>query len=126
MTWWIVLNVLSTRDRERMVVGYTTVQSVPITTKNVSSNPAPGEVYSLQNYVIKFVSDLRHVGGFLRMLRFHPSIKTGHAPRYYRCIVESGVNHHNTNLSTYQTFIFDYTVVKCIEMCILKLRETKK
>ena len=34
------------------------VQSVPITAKIVSSNPAHGEVYSIQHYVIKFVSDL--------------------------------------------------------------------
>jgi len=34
------------------------VQLVPITTKVVSSNPAHGEVYSIQHYVIKFVSDL--------------------------------------------------------------------
>jgi hypothetical protein len=34
------------------------VQSVPITTKVVSSNPFHGEVYSIQHYVIKFVSDL--------------------------------------------------------------------
>jgi hypothetical protein len=34
------------------------VQSVPITTKVVSSNPAHGEVYSIQHYMIKFVSDL--------------------------------------------------------------------
>ena len=33
------------------------VQPVPITT-NVSSNPVHGEVYSIQHYVIKFVSDL--------------------------------------------------------------------
>ena len=33
------------------------VQSVPITTKVVSSNPANGEVYSIQHYVIKFVSE---------------------------------------------------------------------
>ena len=39
--------------------------SVPITTKLVSSNPERGEVYSIQHYVIKFVSDLRQVGGFL-------------------------------------------------------------
>ena len=51
------------------------VQSVPITTKVVSSNPVHGEVYSIQHYVIKFVSDLRHVGGFLRVLRFPPPIK---------------------------------------------------
>jgi hypothetical protein len=29
-----------------------------ITTKGVSSNPVYGEVYSIQHYVIKFVSDL--------------------------------------------------------------------
>jgi hypothetical protein len=34
-----------------------------------------GDVYSLQHYVIKFVSDLRHVGGFLTLLRFPPPIK---------------------------------------------------
>jgi hypothetical protein len=33
-------------------------QSVLITTK------VDGEVYSIQHYVIKFVSDLRQVGGF--------------------------------------------------------------
>jgi hypothetical protein len=36
------------------------VQSVPIITKVVSSNPIHGEVYSI-HYVIKFVSDLRQV-----------------------------------------------------------------
>jgi hypothetical protein len=46
------------------------VQSVIITTKVVSLNPAHGEVYSIQHYVIKFVSNLRQVGGFLRALRF--------------------------------------------------------
>jgi hypothetical protein len=51
------------------------VQSVPITPKVVSSNPIHGEVYSIQHYVIKFVSDLRQVGGFLRVLRFPPPIK---------------------------------------------------
>jgi len=41
----------------------------------VSSNPVHGEVYSIQDYVIKFVSDLRQVGGFLRVLRFPPPIQ---------------------------------------------------
>jgi hypothetical protein len=35
------------------------MQSVPITNKVVSSNPAHVEVYSTQPYVIKFVSVLR-------------------------------------------------------------------
>jgi len=37
------------------------VQSVPNTTNVVSSNPARGEVYSIQHYVIKFVTDLRQI-----------------------------------------------------------------
>jgi hypothetical protein len=48
------------------------MQSVSITTDVVSSNLDQGEV---QHYVIKFVSDLRQVGGFLRVLRFPPLIK---------------------------------------------------
>ena len=51
------------------------VQSVPITTKVVSSNSVHGEVYSIQHYVIKFVSDLGQVGGFLLILWFLPPIK---------------------------------------------------
>jgi hypothetical protein len=40
------------------------MQSVPITTYAVSSNPTHGEVYSIQHYAIKFVSDLWQVTGF--------------------------------------------------------------
>jgi hypothetical protein len=48
------------------------VQSVPITNKVVSSaysNSDHGEVHSIQHNVIKFVSDLRQVVGFLRVLQ---------------------------------------------------------
>ena len=51
------------------------VQLAPITTKAVSSNPVYGEEYSIQHYVIKFVSDVRQVGGFLWVLWFPPLIK---------------------------------------------------
>jgi hypothetical protein len=51
------------------------VQSVPITTKLVSWNSAHDKVYSIQHYVIKFISDLRQVGGFPQVLRFPPLIK---------------------------------------------------
>ena len=58
-----------------MEVGLTLpVQSVPITTKVVISNPVHGEVYLIQHCVIKFVSDLRQVDGFLWVLWFHPLI----------------------------------------------------
>ena len=49
------------RGRDHMVVGFYKVlpmQSVPITTEAVSFNPVHGEVYSIQHYMIKFVSDL--------------------------------------------------------------------
>ena len=42
------------------------MQSVHITTNVVSSNPAHGEVTSIQQYVIHLVSCLRQVGAFLR------------------------------------------------------------
>jgi hypothetical protein len=40
-----------------------------------SSNLSYGEVYSIQHFVIKFVSDFRQVGGFLQVLQFPPPIK---------------------------------------------------
>jgi hypothetical protein len=38
-------------------------------------NPVHGEVYLIQHYVIKFVSDLRQAGCFLWVLGLPPSIK---------------------------------------------------
>jgi hypothetical protein len=49
------------------------MQPVPITPNVVILNLDQGQVYSVQQYVIKFVSDLRQV--FLRVLRFPPRIK---------------------------------------------------
>jgi hypothetical protein len=45
--------------------GMVVVQSVPITTKVVSSNPVNDGVYSIQFYVINVISDLWKVGGIL-------------------------------------------------------------
>jgi hypothetical protein len=52
-----------------------TIQSVHITTEVVSSNPAHSEMYSIQHYVVQFVSDLWRPAGFLRVFRFLPPIK---------------------------------------------------
>ena len=59
------------------------VQSVPITTIVVSSHPDHFQVYLKQHYVIKFVSDLQQVGGFLRVLLFSPSIEPPVSILYY-------------------------------------------
>jgi hypothetical protein len=68
------------RDRDHMVVGVTQLpmKSVPITTKVAISNPAHAKVYLIQHYVIKCVSDLWQVGGFLRVVQFPPPIKLSH------------------------------------------------
>jgi hypothetical protein len=59
-----------------MEVGFTTTFAISaITTDIVSLNPIHGEVYSIQHYVIKFVSDVLQVCGFLWVLRFPPPIK---------------------------------------------------
>ena len=50
-------------------------QSVPVTNKAMSSNPANVEVFLIQRYVTKFVSDLRQIAGFLRVLRFPSPIE---------------------------------------------------
>jgi hypothetical protein len=38
-------------------------------TQVVSSNPVHGKVYSVQHYVIKFVSNLQQVRGFLSVIQ---------------------------------------------------------
>ena len=68
----------------------------------------------IQHYVIKFVSDLRQVGGFLRVLRFPPPIKL--TPQYNCNIVESGVTHPSPNPvfnnQKYDIQFYKYTIVK--------------
>ena len=64
-------------------------KSVPITTKDVSSNSVHDELYSIQHYVIKFVSDLLQVYGlFLHQLNDRHDITE---------ILLSGGKHHIPN-----------------------------
>ena len=66
------------------------VQSVPTTTQVIMcSTSVHGGVYSIQQYLITLVSDLRQVGGFLRVF------------------VESGAKHHNPNSKSHN----------CIRIC---------
>jgi hydrogenase maturation factor len=65
--------------RDHMVVGFTTTYAISAYHYKVCrSNPTHGEVYSLQHYMIKFVSDLWQVSGFLWILhtRFSSTNKT--------------------------------------------------
>ena len=64
------------RGGDRMVVGITTTYAIsayPHERCEIEFRSV--EVYSVQHSVIQHVSDLRLVGGFLRVLRFPPPIK---------------------------------------------------
>ena len=50
------------------------MQWVPIITNIVSWNPDHGEVYSIQHYVMEYVSDLWKVCAFLRVHQISPPV----------------------------------------------------
>jgi len=78
------------------------VQSVPITTKIVSLTPAPCEVFSIQHYVIKFVSYLLQVGVFTP---YTPVSVTNKSDRHDTCIAEILLKVALTTLILSQIFI---------------------
>jgi hypothetical protein len=62
--------------RDRMVVGFTTTYAIGAYHHwRCEFESHSGKVYSMQHYVVKFVSDLRQVGDFLWVFQFPPSIK---------------------------------------------------
>ena len=88
------------------------MQSVHIITKVVSSKPIHGELYSIKHYLIKFISDLRQVGGFLRVLWLLHQYNW--PPRYNWNIVESGVKHHKPEIKQTRLYgIFHSILLRC-------------
>jgi hypothetical protein len=99
------------------------VQSLPITTNVVSSNLAHGKVYSIQHYVIKFVSDLSG-------LRFFPSTPVSSTNKTDRHditeillkVALNTINHYrfiiklNDNIKYHGQFNLIFT---CIEMKLI-------
>jgi len=67
----ILTSMKDRRDRDCMVVGFTTIYHHKYCCCEFESRSGR----SVQQYVIKVVSDLRQVGGFLRVLWFPPPIK---------------------------------------------------
>ena len=63
------------RGRDRMVVGLTTTYVISVSHIGFCEFESQSR-RGVQHYVIKFVSDLRQVGGFLPVLRFPQPIKT--------------------------------------------------
>ena len=83
--------ILSGR-RDRMVVVFITTYAIGAYHHWCEFESRSGR--GVQHYVIKFVSDLRQVSGFLRVLWFPPPIKL--TAMIYLYIVESAVKHHKT------------------------------
>ena len=84
------------------------VESVPITTKIMSSNSAHGEVYSIQHYVIMFVSGLRQVTWFSPDAPFSSTIKTD-SHNMAELLLKVALNTININSNTAPfTFEIDY------------------
>jgi hypothetical protein len=64
------------RCRDRMVAGFITTYAISAYHhQRCEFESSSGEVYSIQHYVIKFVINLRQIGGFFRALRFPSAIK---------------------------------------------------
>jgi hypothetical protein len=62
----------SRRGLDCMVVGFTTTYATSAYHHWCEFKSRSG--WGVQHYVIKFVNDLRQVGGFLRVLRFPPPV----------------------------------------------------
>ena len=62
------------RGRDRMTVGFTITYAIS-THHHECCEFESRSGRGVQHYVVKFVSDLQQVGGFLRVLRFPPPIK---------------------------------------------------
>ena len=98
--WWkyIYINLYVIKctqgSHDHMVVGFTTTFAISAYHySNCEFESRSGEVYSIQHYVIKFVSDLWQVSGFLQVL-VSSTNKIGHV---IWNIVEVGVKHHSPN-----------------------------
>jgi hypothetical protein len=80
MEMWCLFKEWFVMLQSKIVINYyiitTKIQIILyLRTDIVSLNLAHGEVYSIQHYVIKFVSDLRQFSCFHQVLRIPPPIK---------------------------------------------------
>ena len=85
----------------------------------MSSKPVHANVYSIQHYVIKFVSDLGQVCVFFPGTVISSNIKTDHHD-ITENIVESGVKHYNQTKPILFTEKVLYLAVKIISNLIKK------
>ena len=75
-TLLIIVTFEGRRGHDSMVVGFIITYAISVYYhKRCEFEFRTDEARSIQHYVIKLGSDLRHVGGFLRVLMFPPPIK---------------------------------------------------
>jgi hypothetical protein len=72
------------------------MHSVPITTNIMSSNPAHGEVYSIQHYVMKLISGLQHIVEFSLGTLVSSTHKTDRHDKTV-ILLKIVLKHHNPN-----------------------------
>ena len=90
----LLMSGMDLRGRDHMVLGFTTTCAIGAYHHWCCEFESQSG-RCLQHYVIKFVSDLRQVSGFLLVLQFPPPIKLI-ATIYNWNIVEIGIKHHKT------------------------------
>ena len=108
-----------------MVVGFTTTFAISVYHHcSCEFESRSGELYSI-HYVIKFVSYLRQVGGFLRVLRFPPPILLLLLPE---CGHHQFVDYSATFWMRMQiyTLSFIFFLLKCFTYIYSVLRVQKK
>jgi hypothetical protein len=100
------------------------LQSVPFTTKVVSSNPAHGEVYLIQHYVIKLVSNLWQVNSFLQVFQLPSPMKTTTALIYNNHISQSKYFKRSKCLFKYlndlRLYFAPVNVIQCIKVYFMQ------
>ena len=71
------INKKGRRDCDRMVFRFTTADAINayITTKGVKLNPAHGEMYLIQHYVMKFVNPNPQVSSSLLLYKATPVMR---------------------------------------------------
>ena len=74
LIWKLLFLDRGHRGHDRMVVGFTTTYAISAY-HHLCCEFESRSRRGVQHYAIKFVSDLRQIGGFLQVLRFPPSIK---------------------------------------------------
>jgi hypothetical protein len=103
----------SHRGHDRMVVEFTTTYAISAYHHwccEFKSRSGQGA----QHYVIKFVSDLQQVSGFLRFLH-----QWNWPPRYNWNIVESGVKHHQTYKQKQLSSLLKWVETSMVLICFI-------